>query len=320
VETQTWDADEERAAAAELHKMSNWDRWGATDERGAANLVDAEALFRGISAVRSGRVYGLSQMLGGDESPRLLMTPAARHIMIGDGVEDDGERYVAFPGHQSAVDGLEFSIHGNTSHIDGLAHVFTEGVMFNGFSGAGVRSLGAGRLGIEKLGPIVTRGLLIDAARHRGVSRLPADDLITEADLVACLQAAQVEVLPGDAVLIHTGWPTIFGEDPAAYGDRQPGLGASAALYLAKRDVVLVGSDNTAVEAWCGHDEKALEDPRWGHSQIHIPFLRNLGIYLVEKLDLAGLAHDGVTSFLFALAPLNILGGTGSPVNPIAVA
>jgi kynurenine formamidase len=127
-------------------------------------------------------------------------------------------------------------------------------------------------------------------------------------------------VLPGDAVLVHTGWPTMYAEDPAAYGTRQPGLGASAALYLAERDVALVGSDNTAVEAWCGHDDKALADPRWGHSQIHIPFLRNLGIYLLEKLDLAALANDGVASFLFALAPLNIVGGTGSPVNPIAVA
>jgi kynurenine formamidase len=319
MEQRTWSAEQEMAASAELNKMSNWGRWGAGDERGAANLVDAAAVARGISAVRTGQVYGLAQTLGGEASPRLLLTPAARHIMIGGDESDDGDRYAAFPGHQSAVDGLEFSIHGNTTHIDGLAHVFTEGVMFNGFSGDGVRSSGAGRLGIEKLGPIVTRGILIDMARYRGVDRLEAGDLITEADLVACLRHAGVDVLPGDAVLVHTGWPTMYAEDHAAYGRRQPGLGASAALYLAQRDVALVGADNTAVEAWCGHDDKALADPRWGHSQIHIPFLRNLGIYLLEKLDLASLAGAGAGSFLFALAPLNIVAGTGSPVNPIAV-
>jgi kynurenine formamidase len=183
-----------------------------------------------------------------------------------------------------------------------------------------VRSSGARRLGIEKLGPIVTRGILLDVAGHLGVDRLGPDDLVTEAEIVGCLGQLEVEVLPGDAVLVRTGWSMVYPEDPEAYGRRQPGLGASAALYLARHDVAVVGSDNAAVEAWCGHDETARSDSRWGHSQIHIPFLRNLGIYLLEKLDLTELASDGVTSFLFALAPLSIVGGTGSPVNPIAVA
>src|ERR1700686_4968275 len=111
MEERTWSAEREMAASAELHKMSNWGRWGAADERGAANLADAEAVARGISAVRRGRVYGLAQTLGDEASPRLLLTPAARHFMMGGDESNDGDHYVAFPGHQSAVDGLEFSIH-----------------------------------------------------------------------------------------------------------------------------------------------------------------------------------------------------------------
>lgn len=321
----TWDIERELSASAELRAMSNWGRWGPSDERGAANLADAGAVARGMAAVATGRVYGLGQTLDSDGSPKQAFTSAARHFMISDGGDarinsGKAERYPAFPGHQSAEDGLIFSIHGNTSHVDGLAHVWTEDVMFNGFSGDVVQSSGAGRLGIEKLGPVVTRGILLDVAGHRGVDRLPADDLITEEDVAACLRDGGLEVLPGDAVLVHTGWPTMYAEDPVAYSDRQPGLGASAALYLARRDIALVGSDNAAVEAWCGHDEKALTDDRWSHCQIHIPFLRNLGIYLIEKLDLSALARDGVRSFLFALAPLRIAGATASPVNPIAVA
>jgi kynurenine formamidase len=323
-ERRTWDAERELAASEELRSLSNWGRWGAADERGAANLVDAEAVRRGISAVRNGRVYGLDHPLNGNESPRLLFTPDTRHFMVSDGgdarIDAGHDRYPAFPGQQSAEDGLVVSIHGNTTHIDGLAHVWTEGVMFNGFGCDEVRSSGARRLGIEKLGPVVTRGILIDVPGHLDVEHLPADDLVTEADVVACLRAAALEVLPGDAVLVRTGCAETYHDDPAAYGRRQAGLGASAALYLARHDVALVGSDNTAVEAWCGHDEAALSDRRWGHSQIHVPFLRNLGIYLLEKLDLAALARDRVTSFLFAVAPLKIVGGTGSPVNPIAVA
>jgi kynurenine formamidase len=321
----TWDAERELAASAQLHKMSNWGRWGATDERGAANLADADAVARGMAAVRHGRVYGLGQVLDSNASPKQAFTSAARHFMISDGGDarlnsGQEDRYSAFPGHQSAEDGLIFSIHGNTSHIDGLAHVWTEDLMFKGFSGDVVRSSGAGRLGIEKLGPIVTRGILLDVPGLWGVDRLAAEDLITADDVVACLEAAALEVVPGDAVLVHTGWPTMYAEDPVAYSDRQPGIGASAALYLAERDIAVIAADNTAVEAWCGHDDRALADDRWSHCQIHIPFLRNLGIYLIEKLDLAPLARDHVTSFLFTLAPLAIAGGTGSPVNPVAVA
>lgn len=321
----TWDTERELAASAALHKLSNWGRWGPTDERGSANLADADAVARGLAAVRHGRVYGLGQVLDSNASPKQVFTSAARHFMITDGGDarlnsGQPERYAAFPGHQSAEDGLIFSIHGNTSHIDGLAHVWTEDVMYNGFSGDEVRSSGAGRLGIEKLGPVVTRGILLDMAGHRGVARLSADDLITSEDVVACLEAADLEILAGDAVLVHTGWPTMYTEDPVAYSDRQPGIGATAALYLAQRDIALIGADNTAVEAWCGHDDRALNDERWSHCQIHIPFLRNLGIYLIEKLDLSALARDQVTSFLFTLAPLSIAGGTGSPVNPVAVA
>jgi kynurenine formamidase len=328
MDVRTWDLERELAASEELHRLSNWGRWGSSDERGAANLVDAEAVHRGIAAVRRGRVYGLDQALNGKESARLPFTPASLHYMASDGGDamidagqsDQNSRYAAFPGQQSAEDGLVLSIHGNTTHIDGLAHVWSDGVMFNRFPCDEVRSSGAGRLGIEKLGPLVTRGILLDVAGHRGVECLAADDLVTEAELVACLHAAGLEVLPGDAVLIRTGWSAMYAHDPAAYGRQQPGLGASAGLYLARQDVALVGSDNVAVEAWCGHDDAALSDRRWKHSQLHVPFLRNLGIYLLEKLDLAALAADHVTSFLFAVAPLRIVGGTGSPVNPVAVA
>jgi kynurenine formamidase len=323
----TWDIERELAASEELRQLSNWGRWGSSDERGAANLVDAEAVLRGIAAVRSGRVYGLDQPLNGNESARLTFTPASLHYMASDGGDariaagenGQNDRYPAFPDQQSAEDGLVFSIHGNTTHIDGLAHVWTDGVMFNGFTCDEVRSSGAQRLGIEKLGPLVTRGILLDVAGHRGVECLAADDLVTEGEVVACLQAAGLEVLPGDAVLVRTGWSAMYAQDPGAYSRQQPGLGASAGLYLARHDVALVGSDNVAVEAWCGHDEAALSDRRWKHSLLHVPLLRNLGIYLLEKLDLAALAADRVTAFLFAVAPLRIVGGTGSPVNPIAV-
>ena len=306
--------------------MSNWGRWGPSDERGAANLADAGAVARGMAAVSaSGRVYGLGQTLDSNGSPKQVFTSAARHFMISDGGDariDSGkaERYPAFPGHQSAEDGLVFSIHGNTSQHRRLGPRLDRGCHVQRLLRRRRAKLGSRPPRHREARTGHDARILLDIAGHRGVDRLPADDLITDEDVAACLRDAGLEVLPGDAVLVHTGWPTMYAEDPVAYSDRQPGLGASAALYLARRDIALVGADNAAVEAWCGHDEKALTDDRWSHCQIHIPFLRNLGIYLIEKLDLADLARDGVRSFLFALAPLRIAGATASPVNPIAVA
>jgi kynurenine formamidase len=272
-------------------------------------------VMRGLATVKRGHVYALGNHIG-PTAPASAGLPRPVHYMIRDAGDaaiadnaDDLEHY--------ALDALFLNaIHETTTHIDALCHVWTDHKMYNGFSDRTIPSSGAQHLGIENVDGVVTRGLLLDIARFRGVDVLDADYLITVDDLANCADSCGVRVEAGDAVLIRTGWRSVYESDPRRYIQMQPGLGPSAGLYLAQREICLVGADNTAVQAWGGGDN----DPRAGLTDLlHVPFLRNLGIYLLEMLNLESLAADRVSTFMFCLAPLLIDGGTTSPVNPLAV-
>jgi len=146
-------------------------------------------------------------------------------------------------------------------------------------------------------------------ARAKGVDHLPESYEITIDDLKSC---DNPPVEPGDAILVRTGWYTVYYSDPARYAGAWPGLGAEAACWLAEQDVVLLGSDNVGVEV-LGGDLTAFGSP------VHGLMLRDYGVYLLELLVLEELAAADVQEFLFMMAPLRITGGTGSPVNPLAI-
>ena len=317
--TLTLDRIHEERSLAELNKLSNWGRWGADDQRGALNLVTADAVRKATARVKRGEVIPLAGRIS-RFAPGLAGAPPSMHFMTRDG--GDAAAAPDETPFQAAVDALVINyIHGTGTHIDALCHMWIDHRMYNDFSGNYVRSAGALRLGIEHFEGIVTRGVMLDVAAVRGVPALEADDLVTDADLIAAAQAASVTIEPGDAIIVRTGWLSTFAGDAVTWSRLQPGLGPSAALFLAKRDVCLVGCDNIAVEAWGGPPNNLLKsDPRAGLTNcLHIPLLRNLGIYLLELLDLERLATAARGEFMLTLAPLLIEGGTGSPVNPLAV-
>jgi kynurenine formamidase len=251
--------------------------------------------------------------------------PSPQHFMSFDGGDfAAGFRWNALGDDRCfAEDTVVIPVHGVTTHLDALCHQWAEEEMYNGFRGDAVRSYGATKLGVERFEGLATRGVMIDLPALAGVDALPADFLVTADHLEAALERQGVTVESGDAVLVRTGWPETFKTDPERYGGLQPGVGASAGLLLADRGICLLGADNVAVNPHNGFDgfaNTSIEDPRTKYRyDLHIPFLRNLGIYLLELLDLAALAADEVYEFQFCLAPLMIKGGTGSPVNPLAV-
>jgi kynurenine formamidase len=341
----------EAAARDKLRTMSNWGRWGDDDERGAANLVDAAASRRGLAAVKTAAVYPLGSEIRGAgmgmyhstrpnaTAPKLLGVAQPLHYFRADG--GDAALGLVNQARHLAEDTVMIPVQGATSHIDSLAHVSVNGELYNGQPSSVVKSYGALKLGIENVAALITRGVLLDLARFRGKDVCDADDYITADDLRACAAESGIEFAPGDAVLIRTGWPKVFAEDPVRYSTRQPGLGSSAALLLAERDVALVGSDNSEIEPYDGSDPEVMRpgarhdiylahasslepigsDPRREFAtDLHETLVRNLGMYLVEMLDLEQIATARVTEFLFILAPLLIRGATGSPVNPLAVA
>ncbi len=161
---------------------------------------------------------------------------------------------------------------------------------------------------------MITRGVLLDVAATRGVDVLDPGEGVTADDLAAAAERADAEPGRGDVALVRTGWARHFG-DAATYlgqSDGVPGVDESGARWLAERGVVAAGSDTTAFERI---------PPGAGHSvlPVHRILLVEHGIHIVEHLALEDASEAGLGEFLFVMAPLRIVGGTGSPVRPVAV-
>jgi kynurenine formamidase len=171
---------------------------------------------------------------------------------------------------------------------------------------------GFAKLGVEHVGSLIARGVLIDVAALKGVPRLPDNYEITAQDLEQALARQKLTLKPGDAVLIHTGWGTLWNVDNARYVKTCPGIGVAAAQWLAKQDPLLVGADNWPVEVGPNPDPN-LSLP------VHQIMLVVHGIHTLENMKLDVLAAERVQEFAFVMQPLKIKGGTGSTVAPIAI-
>ena len=280
-------------------------KWGAEDERGAANLMGPEAVLRATKLIRQGKVFELGKELNatmpfvGERrfSMQLKRTsnPAATNK------QRSNEEIVTTELGQV---GTQF---------DALNHQGIGDLLYNCFKSDEISTRnGFTKLGVEKVGAIFTRGVLIDIAAFKGVEMLAIDYEITVQDLQDALAKQGVSIGQGDAVLIHTGWGLLWGKDNAKFVSGQPGIGASAAEWLAKQNVVLIGSDNWGIEIFPNPD-KQIRLP------VHAIALVVNGIFLLENMELAALAKDKAYEFAFIVEPLKIKGGTGSTVAPIAV-
>ncbi|HET6182647.1 MAG TPA: cyclase family protein [Acetobacteraceae bacterium] len=285
----------------------NWGRWGEADEIGAPNLIGPAEVRRAAALVREGSVISLAQ-------PLSARTKVPRHRA---GVQHfmgrDGGDYAAGAkrpgGFQFAEDSVVLPLHVGT-HIDALCHAWCDDHLYNGFPASSVRSTtGALRCGMEKMPPLVTRGVLFDIVALRGAP-VPPGEAIGRAALQEAAAQAGIALQPGDAALIRTGWQESQ-TGPESDFNAEPGIDVEAALWLADRGVALVGADNFAVEV--------LPFPPGTVFPVHQRLIRDHGIPLLEGLVLAPLAAAGGRAFLFAVTPLPVVGGTGSPVAPVAV-
>ncbi|MFD0032936.1 MULTISPECIES: cyclase family protein [unclassified Streptomyces] len=300
----------------------NWGRWGEDDERGAANLLTPEAILAAVGTVREGRLLSLAMPIRGSTSgparasvPHLPGRPLPQHFMSIDGADYRAGARLMNGVIGVADDALMISHHGTTTHMDALCHMWRGEALYNGHSAARVRSYGATRCGIEKAGPLVARGVLFDVAAHLEMPYLD-ETVRIDADLLGDIAKTNgIELRPGDVAVVRTGWPTVYETDRARYQGGQPGLSHDGGRWLADHDVTAVACDNAAVGALAldgSFDAGPDED-------LHLLLLWSRGIYLLEMLWLEELARTGRHDFLFVAAPLAIEGGTGSPVNPVAV-
>jgi len=285
-----------------------WGRWGEQDEAGAPNLAGPDQVRRAASLVRSGRVIALAQPL-----QAATPIPAHRAPMMHFMGRDGGD-YAAGAkrpgGFQFAEDTVVLPLHLGT-HVDALCHAWCEDLLYNGFPGSSLRSTtGAQRLGVEKLPPLVTRGLLLDLA---DAGPLPDGTAIGRDALEAACTRAGVVPEAGDAVLLRTGWLEAQDGKPNRLisFDAEPGLDEAGARWLAEAGVALVGADNFAIEV--------LPFPAGKVFPVHQLLLRDHGVPLLEGMRLKPLAEAGAIQFLFMAAPLPLKGATGSPLTPVAV-
>ena len=285
-----------------------WNRWGPDDERGALNYIGPEQVQQAAGLVRSGQVLSLAQ-------PLSVRTPVPAHRA---GVQHfmgrDGGDYAAGArqpgGFQFAEDTAILPLHIGT-HIDALCHAWYGDQLYNGFPGNGTTSTrGASRCGIDKMGPIAGRGVLLDIAALYGA---PLKDgfSIGLADMERAAKAAGVRPGKGDIVLIRTGWAESQGRSPDISFNAEPGIDVEAGLWLAEAEIAVLGADNYAVEV--------LPFPTGTVFPVHQRLVRDYGIPLIEGLVLESLAATGRHEFFFAASPLPVVGGTGSPISPMVV-
>ncbi len=199
------------------------------------------------------------------------------------------------------------------TQLDGFAHQTVGDSLYNCFKldDTATRN-GFTKLGIENVGALITRGVLIDVAALKGVESLSDTYEITPLDLQQALARQKLTLQPGDAIIVHTGWGKLWGKDNARYSRSRPGIGVAAAEWLARQDPMLVGSDNVGVEVEPNPDSRL-------SSPVHQIMLVINGIHLLENMKLDELAAKQVHEFAIVIQPLKIKGGTGSTVAPVAI-
>lgn len=305
-------------------RVRTWGRWGDHDERGMLNLVDEAAVQRGVASVRTGATFDLGHPLSSDGLQAGLIAgrenPRHRMVTVASAPTGDPADYAM---HDDAIDlGTQVS-----THWDALAHVTYRGVLYNGFAADTVTDAGAAHCGIDRVGPLVTRGVLLDVAAVHGVGRFEGPHPIGPDDLDAALERTGERLAPGDVVLLRTGQVQWLHEgDRVRYAFPSPGLTIDAVPWFHDHGVAAVATDTLTFDVFPRRD-LGPNGERFGTQDlvqpVHLLMLVELGCLQGQNFDFEALAvaaaADGHHTCLLTATPEPIVGGLGGPVAPVAV-
>jgi kynurenine formamidase len=283
-----------------FHQVSNWGRWGKDDELGSVNLITPAKRKSALALAKTGESVSLA------------------HNPITERAEDNSNPFEHTMLRGNNMDRYAVSYHGYAhSHIDALCHILYKEQTYNGYARADVNTdKGCTKLGIQNLkNGIITRGVLVDIARLRGVDYLEPGTPIYVEDLEAWEKKSGVKIESGDALLLRTGrWARRDKLGPWNVGQNAAGLHASVAPWIKARGVALVGSD--AAEDVTPSLVQGVALP------VHTLFITAMGINLLDNQDLEALgaaaARLNRRTFMLTIAPVPVTGGTGFPLNAIA--
>jgi len=301
----------------------NWGRWGPDDEVGSLNFLTKDEVLRGVRAVKQGKTFTLQVQMGHPKSDPVW---PGRSQPVRVSVMDKGH-YLAgkgpiFPGHAEYADDMMIMYLQGSTQYDALGHVWCDDQLYNGYDAKTT----AGKMEKASVLPIaergvVGRGILIDIARFRGKDVLARGETFTHEDVLKAAEAQGSKIEKHDILVIRTGWIGSFYDADKAefYKDFiEPGLTYSPELvrWFHEMEIPNLVTDTIANEVTV--------DPVSGVVlPLHNALMRNLGVTLTEIASLDTLAADCAAdkqySFLYVAAPLKVVGGTGAPVNPVAI-
>jgi kynurenine formamidase len=282
-------------------------KWGPEDEIGAANYMTSELVLKAASLVKTGKTYALGM-------PVDSRTPAYPPRSFKITIVQPGQAGSPGIGPNKATynDDIIDTWVGIGSQIDGLGHLGVEHVYYNGNKLADFADpTGLKKLGIEKVPPIVTRGVLLDMAAYYNTDIVKEGTAFNVKEIDEAAKKQGVEIRQGDVVIFHTGWLGLVGKDDKRYGAGEPGVGVEGAKYLTSKGVVAVGADTWAVETIPFESKNVFE--------VHQILLAMNGTYILENMDTAELAKDKAYEFMFVLGQPRFRGGVQSMINPIAI-
>ena len=298
-----------------FEELKNWSRWGADDELGMLNHLTPAHRAAAAATVTEGVSVSLAQNLPVTPTPENPF-PSQHHMLAaGDARGNSG-----IPGYEGCRDWLGTAVHGMAvTHIDALCHMFVNGTMFGGRPPSDVRSDGAISNTIMAMAEgLVGRGVVLDIARLKGVDHLEGNHHVMVADLEAAEEAEGVTVGTGDILMVATGRETwrLGNKGMLSLTEGMAGLHPECLPWLQQREIAVLGSDGIS-DATPG-----LGIANWPFP-IHQVGLTGMGLHLIDNMGLDRIAKECAArkrwSFLFVTSPLRVVGGTGCPVNPVAI-
>lgn len=292
---------------------SETDKWypsvyGALDEIGAANLLTPQVILDAVKLVKQGKALSLAVPLDKD-------FPAFRHRSF--------RLYNIQPGQQAGQssgenkftfnDELVNAWTGIGTQLNGIGHIGIDNVYYNGNKAADFVTInGVAKLGVEKVPPIVTRGVILDMASHFNKATVPGGTEFTVKDIQDVLKKENVTLRKGDVVLFHTGWLELVGKDNKQFLETEPGIGMEAAKWLADQGIVAFGGDTWASEVY--------PDSKNGDEfPVNQYMLAKRGVYNLELIDSRPLVKEKIWEFMFVLGHLLYVGSTQVNINPVAI-
>lgn len=287
-------------------------QWGADDQIGAANWVTPENTLRAAKLIKKGASHPLGIIIDPDMpafSPRKMMLQVVQpNQQNGRSLKQD------FGWDAVYNDDLAQLWWGIGPQLDGLGHMGELGEYYNCNKATDISQVtGLTRLGIHQVPPMVSRGVLINMAKHFGVETLSGGQGISRTDLKAAMKAQNIKLREGDVILLHTGWTDNKLESaPQEWVSTEPGLNNDAAVFLAEQKPMAVGADTWGLEAI---------PPAPGDKQFygHVTMLKHHGIYILETMNTGRLAEEGVSEFMFVLGQARLKGAVQMMINPVAM-